>query len=139
MVLRVLAKHRTRVRFSLFAQTKINMFYKDIPADEIPDDIKIFYIHEVMPIKGELIIMDHEVVKLVDLIRDDKFDREWCVRLLHFPNSIRSHEVTDHSLVYCNIIRLRGFISNANYKKLVEDWEINEPYFPYSKDWSKEE
>lgn len=114
------------------------MFYKDIPADEINDNMKKFYIHEVMPIKGELIIVNHEVVKLVDLIRDDKFDGEWCIRLLHFPRATPP-QVTDQSLVFCNMIRLKGVISDSDYQELNEDWDRNEPYYPYTKDWSKEE
>jgi hypothetical protein len=114
------------------------MFYKQIPKSEIPKDIQRYYKYRVRPYIGQLVIVDHEVVKLVDLIRDDKVDGEWCLRLLHFPSSTPP-QVTDQSIIACHFTILKGFIRSVDYRKLVKSWKMNEPYHPYTKDWSKEE
>jgi hypothetical protein len=137
VVLYWLAKSRMTVRFCLLAQTKINMFYKDINKKEIPKDIRQIYEYKVKPIKGQLVIVNHEVVKLVDLIRDDEVDGEWCYRLLHFPSKTPP-QVTDISIICVRIIPLKGVISKKDYKQMMHAWEINEPYHPYAKNYFKE-
>lgn len=114
------------------------MFYNQIPKKDIPKDIQQYYKYKVKPYKGQLVIVDHVVVKLIDLIRDDKFDGEWCLRLLHFP-SATPPQVTDQSIIACHLVPLKGIITTRDYNRLVNSWKINEPYYPYSKDWSKEE
>jgi hypothetical protein len=107
------------------------MFYKQISKSEIPKDIQEYYKYKVKPYIGELVIVDHEVVKLLDLIRDDKFDGEWCLRLLHFPSN-KLPQVTDQSIIACRIIPLKGVISRRDYKHLWNTWEMNEKIFPYN-------
>jgi hypothetical protein len=113
------------------------MFYKQIPKSEIPDDIRKYYTYRVKPYKGQLVIVNHEVVKLLDLIRDDEVDGEWCLRLLHFPSNTPP-EVTDMSIICAHVVPLKGVISRKDYKRLWDSWEMNEPYYPYKKDYSKE-
>jgi hypothetical protein len=113
------------------------MFYKQIPKKEIPKDIQQYYTYMVKPYKGQLVIVDHVVVKLVDLIRDDGFDGEWCLRFLHFP-SATPPQVTDQSIIACHVVPLKGIIRKIDYRKLVKSWKMNEPYYPYSRDYSKE-
>ncbi len=113
------------------------MFYKQIPKKEVPKDIQQYYTYRVKPYIGQLVIVDHVVVKLVDLIRDDGFDGEWCLRLLHFP-SATPPQVTDQSIIACHVIPLKGVISRRDYKHMWNSWKMNEPYYPYAKDYTKE-
>lgn len=113
------------------------MFYKEISKKEIPMAIKDCY-KTVKSYKGQLVIYNHEVVKFVDIIRDDKFDSEWCYRILHFPSQ-HPPQVSDSSILCGKIIPLKNVIKNKEYKKLVEQWDMNEEKFPYNKDYSKVE
>jgi hypothetical protein len=112
------------------------MFYKDIPKKEIPDDIKKIYLKDVKPYKGQLVIYNHEVVELVDLLRDDAVDQEWCYRVLHFPSQ-NTHQVSDCSIICGKVIPLKGVISAKDYKDMVWSWRMNEEIFPYRKDYRK--
>lgn len=109
------------------------MFYKEIPKKEIQQ----YQTYRVKPYKGQLVIVDHVVVKLIDLIRDDDFDGEWCLRLLHFPSSTPP-QVTDQSIIACRVIPLKGVISRRDYKHMWNSWKMNEPHYPYARDYSKE-
>ncbi len=115
------------------------MFYKDIPKKEIPENIKQIYKYQVKPYIGQLVLDGHSIVKLVGMLRDDKQDGEWCVRLLTFPAPYYFHnlrEVSDTSLLCADIIPLKGILPKKTYNKLVKSWKMNEEHCPYSKDWT---
>lgn len=113
------------------------MFYKDIPKKEVPDDIKEIYLRDVKPYKGQLVIHNHEVVELVDMLRDGDFDSEWCIRVLHFP-SHDNHHVSDVSIICGKVIPLKGVISPKDYKDMKWSWKKNEEIFPYKRDYRKQ-
>lgn len=119
------------------------MFYNQIPKEEIPTDIQELYERDIKPFKGQLVLDGHQVVRLVDLIRDDQFDGEWCYRYLIFPSlyhRIHNHgkEVSDPSCLIMHPIPLKGYLPDETYEELERVWKMNEECCPYSKDWSKE-
>lgn len=147
LVERLLAKEKARGFESHYSL----MFYKDIPVEQIPQDVRECYKREVEPYIGQLVIFHHKVYRLLGLIRDDKFDGEWCYRLLVFPSEYewrREHwdlkndgmtQVIDPSILCGIITPLKGFIPNNHYENLEDSWKMNEGICPYSKDYSKYE
>lgn len=116
------------------------MFYNQIPKEEIPQDIQELYERDIKPYIGQLVLDGHQVVRLVDLIRDDQFDGEWCYRYLIFPAPYywkcnHGSEVSDPSVLIMHPIPLKGFISDKEYDELERVWKLNEERCPYSKDW----
>lgn len=116
------------------------MFYEQIPISEIPKNIVKLY-KKVKPFIGQLIINNCEVYRFAGILRDDKFDGEWCYRLLHFPcfHDENDRQVTDSSILCGTIIPLKRFIKTSNYKEMEHLWKINEERSPYKKDYFKEE
>lgn len=112
------------------------MFYKQIPKKEIPDDIKSLF-KQVKSCKGQLVIYNHEVVEFVDIIRDDKFDGEWCYRVLHFPSQTPP-SVSDSSILLGKIIPLKSVLKREDYKRMLTEWQMNESKFPYNRNYRKE-
>lgn len=128
------------IPFICSKQIFITMFYEQIPIDEIPKNIVKLY-NKVKPFIGQLIINNCEIYRFVGILRDDKFDGEWCYRILHFPsfNSENDTQVSDSSILCGTIIPLKGFIGASSYKEMERLWKLNEERCPYKKDYFKVE